>query len=633
MKSDPLTVGRKTGLGIRVLVAALCAGAVLSFLEGFYLFWVDALKGGTHVSWGVLAYGLAVLTTVVALNGAVHVVCMLLRRSWRPCASPVVTFVSSVVAGSALLFTFHSVTSTVGRIALEGGAIIVLLVSVLPWVNRPFLKRAMRRPGRTRIWLGAGIALYLLAFLVPTFFEPAQSTPPVPAAFESSGTRGPNIVLIVMDTLRADALKLYNPEASANTDALNKLASDAIVFTEASGQAGWTKAAFASIFTGLYPSVHMAIGTKTNNVLPQRVETVAEALRGKGYYTKGFPNNPNIFRACGFDQGFVDYQDLVTTRRFFAPSNATKMAIYEIADRFGRLDVMDFYHPAEKVTRYALSWLDDIPFADDPFFLFVHYMDPHDPYMEPMAPDGGYCWRRLGLPTPDMKTDIVAAYTHEIEYMDRYIGALLDGLKERGLYENSMIVVVNDHGEEFFDHQGWWHGRTLYEEMIRLALMVKLPDNAMGGTQNNSIARHIDIAPTILKVAGLDIPEAMQGTPLCDITGAALNASTATSYAEHDLWGNVLRSVRTTRFKYIEVLERVPEYAHIFDPVELYDMKKDPCEQDNRIELPALQDSRKNLHNWLATYRDIVTRDKMEPESPAQLDQSVQNQMEALGYI
>src|SRR5690606_12072005 len=190
--------------------------------------------------------------------------------------------------------------------------------------------------------------------------------------------------------------------------------------------------------------------------------------------------------------------------------------VFNAKFRGGRIVITDFYQPAENVTDTVLGWLDgsERP-ADAPFFLFMHYMDPHDPFRDPERPGKGYARVQMANPDPEKYLDAFKrSYIYEIEHLDTHAGRFLDGLKERGLYENTLIVFTSDHGEEFFEHGGWWHGLSLYDEQIGVPLVMKLPGNALAGRYASELTRHVDLAPTVAAVAGAQPSADWQGLNL-----------------------------------------------------------------------------------------------------------------------
>ena len=531
--------------------------------------------------------------------------------------------------------------------------------------------------------------------------------PAVQAAFKAMpGVAGPNVIFVGLDACRADYLRLFEahpgedntalfaaempagsvpapldepvlaegntvelPAAAAGltpvtqqpvnpyrspsvaTPALESFARDAVVFDHAFAQASWTKPSFATIFTGMYPEQHGA--TNKDKGIPEDANTLAERLRAAGYYTQGYPNNPWLSSLYNFDQGYVGYEFLEPARIYGAPASAANLAIYGVLHRMvkprvdkllrHKMNVRQFYHPAEDVTAAALQFLESGAVPDGaPFFLYLHYMDTHDPFMDPDAPNGGYARANMDAPDPSLDKALEKAYVLEIQHMDRYLGELFEGLKRLGVYENTLIVVTGDHGEEFYDHGGWWHGQTLYDELVHIPLLVKLPGNHLGGTRNSDLARHIDLAPTMLQFAGLPKSPAMAGQALFDAQGNFANAGIHSAHAHNDFEGNVIRAVRTRDTKLIQTEEGQKYYRGI-PPVELYDLQANPDERwdANLAHDPAHAGVRQTLEQSMGAHaqepagapRAAAAAPEPPTAAPDAIPQQMQDQLGALGYV
>jgi len=471
-------------------------------------------------------------------------------------------------------------------------------------------------------------------------FSGSMSSPDAEkAVFTPAKTaQGPNIVLIAVDTLRADYLKAWNPAIETRTPNMDAFLQDSVRFEHAFSQASWTKASFGSIFSGMYPECHTAV-TKTAS-LPPDVETVAELLQAGGYYTKGFANNPNIASIFGYGQGFVNYTDLKKSLHFWATPSAANLSLYDVLikvretlkDKLRRpIIVTDYYQPAPVVKDAALDFLDrgESP-SGVPFFLFTHFMDPHDPFMDPDTRVGGYGRKRLGNPDPERYLDKMRrAYIGEIEYLDKSLGDFFAGLKERGLYDNALIVLTADHGEEFQEHGGWWHGQTLFDEQTHVPMIIKLPGKARAGEVNGNLARNLDLAPTLLHFAGLEKGKMMQGQSLIDAAGEFTNASIGYSYAENDFEGIVLQAVRTTDHKLIRANAG---NSRGLPPIALYDMAADPTEQANRSGEAALAEVETLLNGTIDAYLKICDENAVDP-SQVKIDAGTLDALDAIGYI
>jgi arylsulfatase A-like enzyme len=330
----------------------------------------------------------------------------------------------------------------------------------------------------------------------------------------------------------------------------------------------------ATILTGQYPSSHGTVHKM--DFLADRVQTAAEALRDQGYWTAAFTTNINVAPIFNLNQGFAEFEYIAPSFYFGASDSATKLAIYKglrtARERFfaDRVYYEHFYQDALVVNEHVGEWLASKP--PEPFFLFVHYMDPHDPYFE--MPYNGHGVARVMNPSPplDRAEELHSLYLQGVRYHDDGLRALVEQLKQAGVYDSSAIAVTADHGEEFAEHGDWWHGTSLYEEQIHVPLVIVRPGRTEAGGRRSDPVRSIDIAPTLFGVAGLSPARAFQGVDLfAGKVGEAL-------VAEEDLEGNSIVSVRSGQWKLLEANRDNPRGLQ---PVELYDLDKDPGEKNN----------------------------------------------------
>jgi arylsulfatase A-like enzyme/uncharacterized membrane protein YbhN (UPF0104 family) len=618
------------------LLGGLIAGALIGLGEASWI--ARTFTSSTELAafwWGALMYGLAFAGVGLGIAGGLMFL-YLLKDRFLPAA---LTFGLSLggclgMGGVVLGFwrfkrdVLGQHNPSVQQLAAIGVAAAV--VAILGTLIGAFVTSRFKKASRGKA-VAAGALVYVALVLLGVGLSSFNATEPVAQERVFAPpvkATGPNLILVAADALRADYLPTFSDEAKAETPALAAFATDSLVFQHCFAQASWTKPSFATLFSGLYPEAHTAT-TKTS-ALPSDVTTFVEALEAGGYYTKGFANNPNITATFNFHQGYTDYVDLEPHRHLGATVSASKLTIYEVIRRLKRkVVVTNFYQPAEVVTKQALTWLDgqERP-SDTPFFLFLHYMDPHDPFMDWENPGVGYARRNNSNPDKDTFLDKMRhAYCLDIEHMDKHLGALFDGLRQRGLYGDTLILFVADHGEEFYDHEGWWHGQTLYDELVHVPLIVKLPGNALAGTANTDLARHIDVAPTLLHFAGVAKPEAMTGMTLVDGAGVFTNNGITYTYAENDFEGNVLQAVRTPISKVITANE---DNGRDLAPVEYYNLVEDPKEQKN---LAGQNDAvEAELCGVLAQMQAAIKEGAAEPALAEDAD-ALKEQLESLGYL
>lgn len=463
-----------------------------------------------------------------------------------------------------------------GACALVAVVLYVLLGALVRWLvaRRPWnvLLRAWGTPlalGTLVVAAGAIVLVGAHAGAAPVSGPRAR-----PAAARA---KGGNVLLIVVDTLRADHLPAYGYRA-IQTPHLDRFTADAVRFDQAFANASWTRPSFASILTGRYPSSHRT--TTKPDALPDDVVTVAESLRDGGYTTLGVVTNYNVAPFFNFHQGFDHYLYLEPEFVLGANDTAAKLLVvqflrqkieHERAVR-GRVARGSAYQDAERVNTAVLRMID----ASDaePWFMFAAYMDPHDPYY-PHPYDGtGYSRAANPKPRADEAAHLTRLYDGEIEYWDEHFGRLVAELKKRGVYDALTIVITSDHGEEFMEHGGYWHGTTLYDEQVRVPLFVKLPAQERAGTVVSHWVESVDIMPTLLARAGLATPRGVQGADLWQGTDSA--------FAEEDHEGNVLRALRLRRGgEALKLIEANAGNPRGLAPVELYRVEQDPREQVN----------------------------------------------------
>jgi arylsulfatase A-like enzyme len=338
-----------------------------------------------------------------------------------------------------------------------------------------------------------------------------RQAPPAPAPGEeaplvegapSSPVPPPSVVLVTLESARADRLGPYRAGARVSPQ-LDQLAADGIVYGNAYTPSNTTLAAHASLLTGRLPARHGAgeapdgaialpdvVGTpegwqhRRAHPLPAAVPTLAEALRAAGYATAAVVSGPWLVRAFGLGRGFDLYED---------------RGVETLAGR-----------PGADVTDSALAWLDADPRR--PVLLFVSYFEPHAPYQPPLE----LARQQLGasleaLPAEPDLAETSALYDAELAAADLQLGRLLDGLRERGLYDDAWILVTADHGVLLGEHVGLGHGETLWEEELRVPLVVKPPRGAGAPTRVTDPVLLTDLLPMLLEALGLPVPAGLDG--------------------------------------------------------------------------------------------------------------------------
>ena len=441
------------------------------------------------------------------------------------------------------------------------------------------------------------------------------------------------MIFIVVDTLRADHLPAYGYERGA-TPNLDRFAEDAVRYEWAFANASWTRPSFASMLTGRYASSHGVMGKP--DALASELETLPEVLQQNGYSTAGFVTNFNVGPYFNFQQGFDQYAFLEPEFVLGADDAAAKLLlvqalrqrIEQFRARGGRVLPGTAYQDAETVNRRLFAWMDQElgEQREEPFFLFVGYMDPHDPYF-PHPYDGtGYARAANQHPDLDEAPRLRELYDGEITYWDEHFGRLVADLQRRGVYDDTMIVITSDHGEEFGEHGGFWHGTTLYDEQLHVPLYVKYPGNARAGTRTSHWVQSIDLMPSILREIGLPIPEGVQG--------GSLEAGTPLVFAEESHEGNVLASVRElhpTTYEERKIITANAGNPRGLATVELYRTADDPGEQSN-----VAEEERERVQALMRTLEEAQRRaaeGAVESNETRELDEDTRRQLCAIGYL
>lgn len=534
----------------------LVAGAVVGLAEAAWCYHF-LLRHATELRifwWGPLVYGL--LLSFLGGGGAFGLVVLKLsRRDRRIPLSEVGVGAGLVLAASWLIIgRFRIARELLSQGALPLRVVIGLLLggALLLVGSERCLQKSLQQWPTGRI-VGASALKYVVIVIVgiALSFVLSAGEAREPLSDSIPDTRAPNVVLIVADALRADYLTSYNSDAPAATPNLDRLTAEGVRFDRHFAQASWTKPSFATMLTGVYPGAH---GAETKAaILPEEFDTLPEQLARAGYRTHGLANNRNLLPEYRLDQGFTSYHYLMPHLYFGGSFSVEQLALYQVLRRVAlgwrgmAVDIEHFYQPAEAVTEEALAWLGGVP-GDRPYFLMVHYMDPHDPYMRHDGSGAGYTSALLGEnPDPVLwREKFEAAYAREVTYLDAQVGRLVEGI------DDAIVVFTADHGEEFYEHGGWYHGPTVYEEVLRVPLIIRFPGGENGGVVSEDLARHVDLLPTVLQWAGVVPTQETPGVPLFDREGRLSSDPGSYSYAETDFLGNLGYGLRSATHKLVE---------------------------------------------------------------------------------
>jgi arylsulfatase A-like enzyme len=421
-----------------------------------------------------------------------------------------------------------------------------------------------------------------------------------------------NVLFIVVDTLRFDHLHSYG-YARETSPQIDALAASGARFEHAYATAPWTTPSVASMITGLHPSAHTAVGHETR--LPGAVDTLAEILSERGYRTAAVVSNGRLSAKQGFAQGYEIYRETEAG----APLST------------------------RRVTRQAIELLEELRRDDRPFLLFAHYFDPHFYYIR--HPEVGFAAPRVArldgtqsslelrklVPTLTRREirHLRDRYDDEIRYTDDGIGELLAALDASGVRDETLVVLTADHGEEFLDHGGLGHTRTLYEEVVRVPLAIRLP-----GATARIVEQAVSLVllpPTILDLIGVPVDDRVfhgpsfahlvTGEAGSELPGVFLEVDYEPSGAEHATKRAHKRAIRRGRFKLVR--------DEVRGTLELFDLETDARERRNLARArPRLAAS---LLDELSQATRLARRNAVAP-SRRELSEQERSLLRELGY-
>ena len=493
---------RRVGFG---LGGGLLAGGLVGVAEAL---WV--LSWARTGEYGALLVGLALYSAAgLVVGAAVGVGLAGLGRVWVGLGDAAAWSLGFAVSAIGLLGLVA--WQTLARLDLGGGAAPSLAAALLAlgaglwWLGWIFVGRT-RLLGLTRLRgaAGAWAALALLAALFS--FSPGGGEGEgelAPLRERPPAGLSPDVLLVVVDGLRADHVgALGGPEGL--TPRLDRLASEGITFEAAFSSSATTRPAFAALLAGA-PGPTTGVRAPADGV-GDAIETLGEVLQERGYATGMMPNSRELSRAWNVQQGFDWFAWRAPPPLAGVPESARHLVGYAALRAHlarGGLRAPEHYLPAAATIGPAQRFVDAN--ADRPWLLVLHWMEPHPPWF------GGDGALTAGEGSDGAKR---AAYSEEVRAVDRALGALIDGLEAAGRADDLAIVVTANHGEELGDHGGWGHGATLYDEVLHVPLIVRLPGGGYAGARVPWQVGLIDVAPTVAVLAGAEVPDAWTGRDL-----------------------------------------------------------------------------------------------------------------------
>lgn len=445
---------------------------------------------------------------------------------------------------------------------------------------------------------------------------PAVMIPPPSVAERPAPVR--NVVVLLIDTLRASKLRPYNPASRVRTPVFDRIASEGVLFEQAQSPENWTKPSCASVLTGLTPATH---GAKTSEArLPLSAELVSETFDQAGFATGSFIANGYVSDRFGFEQGWDDYNNFI---------------------RDGRST------EAENVFAEAGNFIE--AHREERFFVYIQTIDPHVPYDPPesylrLYDQSEYTGAVQPRLTPDLlegakqgrvtfnaadRRRLAALHDGEISYHDHYLGRFLERLESLGVSDDTLLVITSDHGEEFDDHGSWGHGHSIFQELLGVPLVFHRPGALPGGRRVSHTVSTMNIPQTILELTGVEgLPRAEGRSLVPDMLG---HVPSGPQVAFSD-FQDIRRVVRAGRYK---LVVRANLSSVMFD---LGDDPEERRERDvgdfpiagryTRILLGQFLGAR-NRGQWLRARQDEAQSIEVEN---AEMDDSIRAQLRALGY-
>jgi arylsulfatase A-like enzyme len=501
-----------------------------------------------------------------------------------------------ILRAGLFLIAFLGSLSVLLRVGwLHGYASVVLAVGVAVQASRLVIAHAdglHQLVRRTVVWIIAIVGLLAIGVFWGRAISESRAQAKLPPAVAGS----PNVLLIVMDTVRAQNLSLYG-YSRLTTPNLEKLAQTGVRFDRAISTAPWTLPSHASMFTGRYPN-ELSVGWAAT--LDSAYPTLAEILSAHGYLAAGFVANTQYCSSeSGLDRGFTHYEGYpVSMKQLVLSSSLIETTVSSKA-----LNAMGYDRSlldrktAEKLNGDFLSWLSHKD-VQRPFFAFLNYFDAHSPYSPPEPFDAMFGPNRKRdnpqmrlrdkWTEPQVQSEL-DAYDSSIAYLDHQIGVLLEQLQKRGLRENTLIIVTADHGEEFYEHGTMTHGWSTYMASIHVPLLVSFPSRVPSGKIVSEPVTLRDLAATVVGLLGLGAETRFPGNSLARYWDSSQSGSRADSPILTELTletekvpghypilrgGGSLSSLVNDQYHFIK-----SNSGH----EELYNIENDPLEQNNVV--------------------------------------------------
>jgi arylsulfatase A-like enzyme len=491
-------------------------------------------------------------------------------------------------------------------------AILLLMTTFTIWI---FLLVGSK-PTKAAMVTVLGVMVVAGYFIQPT--SPLSAPFKVKSLEESSPKY---VILITIDSLRADAVSIYNPSHTM-TPHIDALARESVLFQHAVTSSSWTLPAVASLMTGMAPAVHQA--NRYNQEVSTRLPTIADQFRNAGYYTAAIGLNPNLLKRTDVSKGFIyyDFYPKFSYGRSIGAKIRKHLNHYipdeKLTDVHSgdlQIDYTSFLS-TDRLTDLSMQWM--AKNLQKPFLFWLHYFDPHVPYAPPQhylkgkkpEPSIGVNFDRpddlltgAEVPTKKEQKWIQELYNGEVRYVDDNVGRLIASLKQMGIYDDALIILTSDHGEEFWEHNGYYHGHTLYNELLHVPLLIKLPGSSTARrVDGNTVVSLEQIMPTLLDYCKIKLPRPNLYSPSL----LPLIKENPESYISQPVHSSTLRYGQEKDAIYFGGLKYI--HSHVSLDKELYNLAGDSQEKHSLLQQfpDKITEAVELLKQKMQSYKKII---------------------------
>lgn len=433
----------------------------------------------------------------------------------------------------------------------------------------------------------------------------------------------PNVLFITVDSLRADHVSCIT-DSPVDTPSIDAVADSGTVYTDAYAQGPFTTFSMPSLFTGRYPSglTYTSFSDDVVGVYLTGGTTLAEAVADEGYLTAGFHSNPLLSNLFEFDRGFEVFDADLPLSDFSLPGNFKLLT-----NKLRRLLRTHAYIPAETITSRAIEWIDKQA-ADDPFFLWTHYMDVHGPYQRKDGFvylnkfRGERLWQKA-VHSPSEITDeehqeLIETYQEEVSYTDSQIGRLIDIVTDM-TDRPTLVIVTADHGEGFGEHGYYSHPHRTHDVLLHVPLLIDDPTETIENRVVTEPTELIDVGPTILDLIGAEVPRSFEGQPLT----ATVNKTDSIAIGEAELTPECRATFVDRDYKY--VIDRIADEDRLY------------ARSEGNLEGKLVTNTKRDQ---LERFRDIATKHRNREAAADYSDTNtdindgeVRDRLKKLGYM